>query len=58
MKNCKKCGGTGKRIYANTSTWRHGIGGQVITEDVCDSCWGTGNEDRPGINLRKERNKK
>lgn len=46
------------RVYANTSTWRYRIGGQVLTEDVCDICWGTGNEKQPGQNLRIERNRK
>jgi len=55
MTKCRKCGGTGKRGYANTSTWRHGIGGQVMTEDICDYCWGTGDSENPGINLRTQR---
>jgi RecJ-like exonuclease len=51
---CKKCGGTGKYSYPDTATWLKGIGGQSITEDVCDKCWGTGRSDRTGLNLRKE----
>ena len=39
---CKKCGGTGEDS-------------QSITEDICDECWGTGRNDKIGLNLRKER---
>lgn len=53
---CPECGGTGYKGYANTSTWRHSIGGNAITEDVCDVCWGTGRNDIKGIDLRKARN--
>lgn len=52
---CDKCGGVGKRAYASTATWAGGIGGQAITEGVCDSCWGTGRSDQKGVNLRKLR---
>ena len=51
---CEACGGYGHRTYANTSTWgRSGISGRALTEDVCDSCWGTGRADRKGADLRK-----
>lgn len=43
---CERCGGAGMCAYANTSTWRHGMGGQAITNDVCDVCWGSGSESR------------
>jgi len=49
---CKVCSGTGVRTYANTTTWRGGIGGQALTIDVCDKCWGTGDKTRTGANLR------
>lgn len=49
---CAQCGGTGTRSYANSSTWRGGAGGQSITHDVCDACWGTGDAHRTGANLR------
>ena len=49
---CKRCGGRGRRAYGSTSTWSGGIGGQMITGDVCDSCWGTGDATRKGANLR------
>ena len=49
---CKRCQGLGVRAYGDTSTWRHGIGGQVITGGVCDECWGTGDINRKGYDLR------
>ena len=49
---CSVCGGRGKRCYASTSTWKPGIGGQVITEDVCDECWGSGDLDNKWTNLK------
>ena len=42
---CKNCGGSGIKAYSNTSTWNHGCGGQMITSDVCDRCWGSGRND-------------
>ncbi len=44
---CDRCGGAGTRAYGSTSTWRGGIGGQMITNGVCDKCWGSGDKDRP-----------
>ena len=41
---CKRCSGWGVKSYGNTSTWHHGIGGQMITSGVCDWCWGSGDE--------------
>ncbi len=49
---CHWCGGFGHRGYGSTATWRGGVGGQVVTQDVCDKCWGTGRSDRTGVNLR------
>lgn len=49
---CKFCGGLGTRAYADTSTWHGGIGGQMVTGDVCDHCWGSGDENRHWIDLR------
>lgn len=39
---CKRCRGAGVRAYGSTATWRGGVGGQAITSDVCDGCWGSG----------------
>jgi hypothetical protein len=44
---CPECNGFGTKTYPNTSTWRHGIGGQAITTGVCDRCWGSGSKSRP-----------
>jgi len=49
---CSSCGGSGRRTYSSTATWRGGIGGQACTDDVCDGCWGSGTTVRKGINLR------
>ena len=49
---CKKCGGLGQAGYSDTSTWHGGMGGQAMTSDVCDKCWGSGIAKRPGADLR------
>lgn len=51
-KPCKSCGGSGVRLYGSSTTWRGGIGGQVMTSDTCDECWGSGIEGKPLRNLR------
>jgi len=50
---CKRCGGSGRIGYGNTATWRGGIGGSMMTADVCSVCWGSGDENRKGVDLRK-----
>jgi hypothetical protein len=50
---CIGCGGSGVKTYANTTTWRGGMGGQALTSDVCDKCWGSGNKHRPWANLKE-----
>jgi len=50
---CPACGGRGRRAYASTAVWRGGVGGQAITDGVCDCCWGSGRTDRSGANLRE-----
>ena len=50
---CPRCDGMGRRAYGSTATWRHGVGGQQVTEDVCDLCWGSARRDRTYANLRK-----
>jgi hypothetical protein len=52
---CKKCDGYGYRAYGSTSTWRGGIGGQAITADVCDDCWGSGRSDHKHGDQRRLR---
>ena len=44
---CDRCVGFGTRLYGSTATWRGGLGGQAMTTDVCDGCWGSGNKERP-----------
>ncbi len=54
---CKKCNGTGGFLYTNTATWRSRPGmvsGRAMTTDVCDMCWGSGDECSPGPNLREK----
>ena len=50
---CKTCGGSGTRAYGSTSTWHGGVGGQMITNGVCDKCWGSGDAHRPWPSRRK-----
>lgn len=52
---CPRCGGVGRKSYGSTATWSGGCGGQAITEGVCDGCWGTGRNDRKGVDLRRLR---
>ena len=40
--NCGKCRGTGVRLYGSSSTYRGGFGGQAMTRDLCNACWGSG----------------
>jgi len=44
---CTKCGGTGYVVYGSTATFWGGIGGQAMTKDVCNKCWGSGDMHRP-----------
>lgn len=50
---CDKCGGSGVSGYGSTATWRGGIGGQIMTSDICDKCWGSGDKNNIWTNLRK-----
>jgi len=53
---CTRCQGMGTRTYGSTSTWRGGMGGASMTTDVCDHCWGSGDENRKWVDLRVLRN--
>jgi len=44
---CPHCGGSGVKSYGSTATWHGGAGGQMITTDVCDACWGSGDDKNP-----------
>jgi hypothetical protein len=50
---CKDCQGSGYKGYGCTSTWRGGAGGQQVTADVCNKCWGSGVSNRPWTDLRR-----
>jgi len=52
-KLCRKCQGLGRAGYSNTSTYMHGCGGDMITNDICDQCWGSGDENKPFTNIRE-----
>jgi len=49
---CDRCSGFGVTTYANTATWRGGIGGSAMTQGICNKCWGSGDSDRPWLDLR------
>ena len=49
---CGGCGGFGVRTYGSTAQWRGGIGGQMLTQGICDKCWGSGDDNSPWMNLR------
>jgi hypothetical protein len=49
---CPRCKGAGVRGYGDGSTWRMRGSGQRCTMDVCDHCWGSGNAEKPWLNLR------
>ena len=52
LRACKECGGLGVKLYANTTTWRGGCGGQAMTNGVCDHCWGSGDRYLQWVDLR------
>lgn len=49
---CFACHGYGVKTYGSTSIWRGGIGGQAMTPGICNACWGSGDPDRPWMNLK------
>jgi hypothetical protein len=48
---CPECDGSGVKTYPNTTTWKGGFGGQALTKDVCNKCWGSGNSFKPWVDL-------
>ena len=50
---CVSCLGSGVKTYGNTTTWKGGIGGQALTNDICNDCWGTGSKINKGVNLKE-----
>ena len=53
---CSHCNGLGSRTYGSTATWRGGMGGAAMTKDVCDHCWGSGDENDHWTDLRRLKN--
>lgn len=49
---CPKCNGSGDYLYGHGSTWRGGMGVCASTYDVCDVCWGTGQQSVKGYDIR------
>lgn len=52
---CKGCGGKGERVYGHSTGWRGGMGATCMREDICDRCWGSGDEKHPWTDLRAQR---
>lgn len=50
---CPECTGLGTAVYGSTATWRGGVGGQAMTSDVCNKCWGSGSKSRPWKSWRE-----
>ena len=53
---CVKCNGFGVRHYGSAATWRGGMACACMQRDVCDHCWGTGDEHVTGVDLRVQIN--
>jgi len=53
---CDSCHGAGCRWYGSTSTWRGGMGCSMMTMDVCDRCWGSGDKYNLWTDLRALKN--
>lgn len=56
--SCPRCGGFGVCAYGNTSTWHGGIGGNMICNDICSTCWGSGDKNKPWLDLRTLKNER
>lgn len=55
--NCSRCGGKGRAHYSSGATYHGGAGTCSLAWDICDKCWGSGDETDPFDNLR-ERNER
>lgn len=53
---CETCHGLGTKRYPDSGTWRPKVGIvlRAFTHDVCDTCWGSGDAHRHGVNLREQ----
>lgn len=50
---CSRCSGAGGVMYSSGATWRGGMGTASSAWDICDVCWGSGDESRPWSDQRK-----
>jgi len=51
--DCPDCNATGVKTYPTAALWhKGGMAAQVITEGVCNRCWGTGDLSRKGKPLK------
>lgn len=50
---CPQCQGMGVVCYGSGATWRGGMGTASFEWAECDVCWGSGDEHRRGMDLRK-----
>ena len=50
---CERCEGLGVILYDNDTTWgRSAVATHGPVFDVCDQCWGSGDDSRPWLDLR------
>lgn len=50
-RKCDRCEGKGFYYYGNSGTYHEGDGMvlRAFWEDFCDKCWGTGDQNNPGV---------
>lgn len=52
--DCTDCDSKGRRIYSNTggAYCKPGhVYGQAMTQDICNTCWGSGSKSHPYLNV-------
>jgi len=49
---CERCKGMGTRLYSSGATWRTGMSTRKFTYDLCDECWGTGDDNKHSLDLK------
>lgn len=53
---CPECNGSGVKTYPDSGTWKDFPGLTIMrafTKDTCNRCWGTGDLENIGINLKE-----
>lgn len=51
---CSSCSGLGRKWYGNGGTWHPpGMATQGHQRDLCNVCWGSGDDREPFMNMRK-----